>query len=358
MKGESYDSCLFFEAGKESTALTKMRVVQHLDEKLWKAFVADNPWGNIFHTPEMFQVFARTRGHRPEFWAVVGGEPEILALMTPVYITLMDGLLKRFTTRSVAYGSVLCQDTPRGWEALRLLLRTYAKSVTGRSLFTELRNLQNLVDLQPLLEDSGYVYEEHLNYLIDLDRPAEEVLQSIGKRTRKKIRKGLRDGHVKVNEVTHRADLDDWYAILQRTYDNARVPLADLSLFEAAFDILRPKNMAKFLIAQVKGSTAACSVELPYKDAIYGWYGGSDRDYSEYSANEMLIWHILEWGARNGYRVYDLGGAGKPGEEYGVRDFKAKFGGELVNFGRNTYEHAPNLLKLGKSVYRLYRKLC
>jgi serine/alanine adding enzyme len=335
-----------------------MRVVQHLDENLWRAFVDDNPGGNIFHTPEMLQVFERTLGHRPELWAVVDGESEILALMTPIHITLMDGLLRRFTTRSVVYGSILCQDTPRGREALRLLLETYTRRTKGRSLFTELRNLQNLVDLQPLLADSGYVYEEHLNYLIDLDRPSEEVLQSIGKRTRKKIRRGVRDGHVIVRDVTHRADLDDWYATLQKTYSNAHAPLADRSLFEATFDILLPKHMAKFLIAQVEGNAAACSVELPYKDAIYGWYGGSDRAYSDYQPNEMLIWHILEWGASNGYRIYDFGGAGKPDEEYGVRDFKAKFGGELVNFGRNTCAHAPNRLKLSSAVYRLYHKLC
>jgi serine/alanine adding enzyme len=333
-----------------------MRVVQDLDQALWRDFVDNNPRGNIFHTPEMFRVFAKTAGHVPELWAVVDGKSEVLVLMTPVHITLMNGVLRRFTTRSVAYGSILAQDTARGQDALRLLLETYAKNITGHSLFTELRNLHNLDDLQPLLEDCGYVYEEHLDYLIDLDQPAEAVLQGIGKRTRKKIRKGLRDGHVQVTEVTHCADLSHWYEILQKTYDDAQVPLADRSLFEAAFEILYPKGMAKFLLAHVRGETAACSVELPYKDTIYGWYGGSNRAYSEYLPNEMLIWHTLEWGANNGYRIYDFGGAGKPDEEYGVRDFKAKFGGELVNFGRNTYEHAPNLLKLSKSGYSLYRK--
>jgi lipid II:glycine glycyltransferase (peptidoglycan interpeptide bridge formation enzyme) len=71
----------------------------------------------------------------------------------------------------------------------------------------------------------------------------------------------------------------------------------------------------------------------------------------------MLIWHILEWGAGHGYRLYDFGGAGKPGEAYGVRDFKAKFGGELVCYGRNVCEHAPQLLKFSKLGYSLYRKL-
>ena len=334
-----------------------MHVVQYLDEDAWADFVYNHPKANIFHTPEMLRVFASTAGHHPELWAVVNDIGKVLALMMPVHVTLNNGLLQRFTTRSVVYGSVLCQDTPEGRDALCLLLGAYTTSAEGRSLFTELRNLSDLSALQCLLEDSGYVYEGHLNYLIDLYRPVEQVLQSIGKRTRKKIRKGLRDGHVKIIEITSRAELDQWYGVLQKTYDNARVPLAHRSLFEAAFDILRPKGMAKFLLAQVQGQTAACSVELPYKDTIYGWYGGSDRAYSDYLPNEMLTWHIIEWGASNGYRVYDFGGAGKPDEEYGVREFKAKFGGELVNFGRNTCEHTPNLIKLSKLGYSLYRKL-
>ena len=159
-----------------------------------------------------------------------------------------------------------------------------------------------------------------------------------------------------MSEATNAAELEHWYDVLQKTYSNAQVPLADRSLFVAAFKELYPKGMAKFLLAKVNGVTAACSIELPYKKIIYGWYGGSDREYSDYLPNEMLIWHILEWGANNGYHLYDFGGAGKPDEEYGVRDFKAKFGGELVNFGRNTYVHNPMLLKLSKQGYEVYRR--
>jgi hypothetical protein len=334
-----------------------MQVVQNVSECVWRDFVDNNPQGNIFHTPEMLRVFAMAAGHNPELWAVIGTESELLALMVPVHITLMNGFLRRLTTRSVVYGGILCQGTARGQEALGFLLAAYARSAGSRSLFTELRNFDDQGELRPFLEEKGYVYEDHLNYLIDLDRSPEEVLQGIGRRTRKKIRKGLRDGHVQITEVINRAELAHWYEALQKTYDHVRVPLADHSLFEAAFDVLHPKGMARFLLAQVEGETTACSVELPYKDTIYGWYGGSDRAYSRYLPNEMLMWHVLEWGASNGYHVYDFGGAGKPDEEYGVRDFKAKFGGELVNFGRNTCEHAPHLLRLSRSGYSLYRKL-
>jgi serine/alanine adding enzyme len=65
----------------------------------------------------------------------------------------------------------------------------------------------------------------------------------------------------------------------------------------------------------------------------------------------------LQWGAENGYRLYDFGGAGKPGEVYGVRDFKAKFGGRLVEYGRFTVTHAPIRIRLSKLGYRIYQQL-
>lgn len=333
-----------------------MHVAQELNENLWKDFVDQNPRGSIFHTPEMYRVFAQTKGHQSTLWAVVDNSGYPLALMLPVQVTLMDGLLHWLTTRAIVYSSILCADGPEGQKALEVLLKTYKREAKGSALFTELRNLYDLNDLQPLLTDYGFIFEGHLNYLINLNRPAEEVLQNIGQRTRKKIRKGLRDGLVQMSEVTNAAELEHWYDILQKTYSNAQVPLADRSLFVAAFRELHPKGMAKFLLAKVEGVSAACSIELPYKDVIYGWYGGSDRQYSDYLPNEMLIWHILEWGANNGYCVYDFGGAGKPDEEYGVRDFKAKFGGDLVNFGRNVYVHNPTLLKLSKQGYEVYRR--
>lgn len=333
-----------------------MQVVQRLDERLWNEFVKTNPRGNIFHTPEMFRVFSQTKGHQSTLWAVVDNSGYPLALLLPVHVTLMDGLLRRLTTRAVVYGSILCAPNLEGQQALALLLKIYKREVKKKALFSELRNLDDLSDLQNMLVEHGFVFEGHLNYLINLNRPTEEVLQSIGQRTRKKIRKGLRDGLVQMSEVTTAAELEHWYEILQKTYSNAQVPLADRSLFVAVFNELYAKGMAKFLFAKVNGVTAACSVELPYKKTIYGWYGGSDREYSDFLPNEMLIWHILEWGTNNGYHLYDFGGAGKPNEEYGVRDFKAKFGGELVNFGRNMCVHKPTLLKLSRQGYEVYRR--
>ena len=42
-------------------------------------------------------------------------------------------------------------------------------------------------------------------------------------------------------------------------------------------------------------------------------------------------------------------GAGKPDEQYSVRDFKAEFGGEMVEHGRFLCINKPLLYQIGKA---------
>ncbi len=333
-----------------------LHIVRELNANAWRQFVDAHPQGNIFHTPEMFDVFRSTRGFEPTQWAVTFADGSIAALIQPVLVTLSK-LLNTLTTRAVSYGSVLCLPTDAGNRALDLLLTEYVRANRRTCLFTELRNVSDLVAEQPLLKKHGFKYAAHLNYLIDLDLPVEEVFHNIGARTRKNLKRGLNHGDVVIREATEPAQLEACYALIRQTYQAARVPLADRSLFDSAFEILHPKKMIRFTLATVSDIPVAASVDLLYKDVIYGWYGGMDRAYSRHVPNELLMWHLLKWGAEHGYHVYDFGGAGSPDEEYGVRDFKAKFGGRLVCYGRNTCVHRPALLWLSTQGYQFTRRL-
>ncbi len=334
-----------------------MEVVNHLDEKVWNGFVLQNKHANIFHTPEMFQVFESARNHQPQLSAVIDKEKKIKALLPTVQVTVLNGLLKRLTTRSISYGGVLSTPDTDGKQALAELLKVYSENAGQISLFTELRNLSDMSNFQSELSQAGFIYEDHLNYLIDLNNSPEQLLEKIGSRTRQHIRRGLRKGIVVVECISDRNKLSIWYDLIKMTYKGARIPLADISLFEAAFDILYPRDMIKFILARIGTDYVAASAELLFKDIIYGWYGGMNREFSKYTPNELLMWYILEWGASNGYKVYDFGGAGKPGEEFGVRDFKAKFGGQLVCYGRNTNIHTPNLLKWSERGYKIFQHM-
>jgi len=330
-------------------------VVHTLAEKEWRRFVDKHPASNIFHTPEMFQVFTQAKGHHPILWAAVGGDGHILALLPIVNVTLLNGPLRYFTTRSIAYGSVLCAPGPKGQEALAILLSTYKRQARSRSLFTELRNLSDFASIQPTLQENNFVYEGHLNFLIDLERPVEEIWSSVRSNVRTNVRKARRK-QVVIEEITSLDEVASAYTVLEKVYEHIQVPLAPISLFEAAFEILYSKNMIKFFSAWVDETRIGVAVRLLHKNVIYAWYAGITRDYASHKANDLLNWHVLEWGAQNGFTCFDFGGAGKPDEEYGPRKFKAKFNGALVNYGRNTCVHAPMRLRLGEKVYNAVRK--
>ncbi len=331
-------------------------IVHSLDQDEWHRFVDGNSQGNIFHTPEMFEVFRRARNHRPELWAAVNDHGQVEALLLPVQISL-GRMLRYLTTRSVVYGSVLCAPSQPGCDALDMLLRVYRSQVEKHIIFTELRNQADLeIATQSILRQHGFTYQEYLDYLIALNIPVEEVWSHISKSARKHIRHALNQHNLEIEPVENRHLLPVWYATLQKTYKSARVPLADISLFEAAFDVLYPKGMVQFLLGRVQDTVVAASVALLYQDSIYGWYRGFDHHFSSFLPNDLMVWWLLEWGATHGYRVFDFGGAGRPNEAYGPRDFKAKFGGDLVNYGRNICIHSPIRLKLSQFGYQLYRR--
>ena len=339
-----------------------VKLVETLPEDRWQAFVDTHPQGNIFHTPAMQAVFARTRGYDPLLRAAVADDGRVLALLTAVEIRLVGGPLAGLTSRAVAYGGALCADSEEGREALGALLlwhnetaSRYGRTAVRPYLFTELRHRSDATALRHTLATCDYEHEQELNFLIDLFRPVEDIWGGLNRTARKNVRRAERDG-LTVQEVTTAEELAEFYALLRQVYAAAEVPLADLSLFQAAFELLRPLGLARFLLARSPQGLAGARVVLLYNGVIFDWYAGADRQLRGSRPNDFLVWRTLEWGARHGYHTFDFGGAGHPDVPYGVRDFKAKFGGRLVNYGRERCVHAPRLLRLSEAAYGLLRR--
>ncbi len=112
----------------------------------------------------------------------------------------------------------------------------------------------------------------------------------------------------------------------------------------------------RVLIARADGADIGVLTLLFHRTTVLYWYTGVLREYSSHRANDLLVWRALELGREAGCRALDFGGAGKPDEPYGVRDFKAKFGGQLVDFGRDVLVHAPTTFKVSEAGYRVMRR--
>ena len=303
----------------------------------------------------MFEAFVRTEGYRPGLWAAVDAETRPLALFLPVEIRLMQGPLRYFTTRAVVFGSVLCRRDRRGQGGLAVLLDRYSQAVARSVLFTELRNLSDMRQVQRVLVNRGFVFQEHLNFLIDLTCSSEEIWAGIRPNARRNIRKAERM-NVRVREAKDTADIDTAYGVLRQAYKRLRVPLPPASLFRSTFEILAPLDMMRVLLASVDGVTIGALTLLLHKGIALYWYTGMSRQHTAYRPADLLVWRALELARDLGLHTFDFGGGGIPQRDYGVRDFKAKFGGDLVNFGRNTRIHAPVRFELGQAAYRTWRR--
>ena len=90
---------------------------------------------------------------------------------------------------------------------------------------------------------------------------------------------------------------------------------------------------------------------------IYEWFVcGMDEQYKNQYPSVMATYAAIEYAKENGIARFDFMGAGKPNEAYGVRDFKARFGGEQLEHGRFLCVRKPLLYEIGKLGVKILKK--
>ena len=343
---------------KEENSLRVVNAMRIKEE--WNEFVFKHPYGNIFQSPHLAQVFEKAKGIEPIALALVDEKSGKIYASLLAFVMKYTNIFGSFTSRARIRGGPLFLDNEEGFLATKILLKYYEHVVRKKALYTDIWNLKDIRNLTASIpiRDGGYVYEAHLNFLIDLTKSKEELWANLSKKRRNNIRRALKNG-VTVKVVESEDQIYKFYDMLHETYRNAKLPLADISLFRSIFKSLTPKNMAKLLLAKYENNYIGGILILTYDGVIYDWYAGADREYLKVCPNDLLTWHAIEWGSKNGYHTFDFGGAGNPNnnEHEGIREFKKQFGGQLVNFGRYKKIHSPRKLWLAEGGFEVWRKL-
>ena len=276
------------------------------------------------------------------------------------YVTKERSRVKQFFTRRaiIIGGPLLAEDISD--EALSMLLSALKNlpSLQGGDggrlpIYIESRNFHDYSRWKEVFEACGFSYQPHLNFHIDTT--TEEIAQSnIGKHRWKYIRLSIRDGATMVENPTIE-QVRECYELLKELYTTrVKTPLFSWNFFEKLY--YQPN--ARYLLVELEGKIVGGTVCvcLPNK-ALYEWYVcGNDYYRKGIRPSSVATWYGMQYAARNGYPLFDLMGAGKPDEPYGVRDFKAEFGGKLVEHGRFLCVRKPLLYWMGKLGVKLLKK--
>ncbi|MCA9242160.1 MAG: GNAT family N-acetyltransferase [Planctomycetales bacterium] len=330
----------------------RFEIVGPQDAPDWDAYVLSHPKGTVFHSSAMVRAFAAAKGHQPLAIAARDSEGDLAALLVAVRVNTLGGPASRFASRSIFYAEPFCRDDEVGAAALSQLLRAHDRRMSG-VLFAEVRPINAPGRERAVLVSHGYPWLDYLNYVVDL-RADEHILHTnLHKSLRKQLKRNAERG-VDVELADPIGGVEQMYGHLELSYARSGVPLADISLFEAVLAEL-PSNAVSVRTVRHQGQPVASSICLFFKDRMYGWYGGSQR-ISGVSPDDSITWHEMLTARSWGATCYDFGGAGWPDEEYGPRSFKAKFGGELVNFGRYRKVFGPLRMKLATAAYAATRR--
>ncbi|MCA9263208.1 MAG: GNAT family N-acetyltransferase [Planctomycetales bacterium] len=328
------------------------KIIQPEQTEQWDAFVSAHPRGSIFHTRAMVRTFRHTRGYEPLAIAAVDDAGQIRALLVAARIQTLPGWASQFASRSVFFAEPICDSTDDGQAALKQLLQYHDQEVGRRTLFAEVRAQWAPDAEQHVLETQEYQFQEYLNYLVPLTSDTDTLWNNLQKSCRQKIRRSLRRG-VEVRLETDANAVDRLYGLLKISYGRSRVPLADVSLFQAAWRELR-QGQVQIRTVYHDGRAVAAGIVLIDHRVMYAWYGGAER-VKGIAPFDCLTWSEIEAAAEQGLTLYDFGGAGWPDENYGPREFKAKFGGRLVQYGRYRRVYSPWRVAAAKTAYSAAR---
>lgn len=324
---------------------------EQINKSQWADFVRDHPKGNVFQTPEMYEVYACTKHTTPLIIAEEENN-EIVGILLAQIITNGDSLASWITARSIIIGGPLVKDERE--DVLYNLIDAYKRLVSNKVIYSEIRPIYDVADMAPYLLKTNWKRRGHYNLSMSLSITPEDLFNQMHKERRRNVNQAIKAG-LNFREVTEISDVCAIVELIKKTYERKHVPISYLDMFEQVHQ--KMKQYVHFFGTYCDGKMIAGQIRLGYKDLLYAWFAGSDDKYFKLRPNDYTMWNVIKWGTEHGYKLLDFGGGGEPGKPYGVRDYKLKYGCEMYDYGRYVLVHRPFTYWMATKAYALYQKI-
>lgn len=324
--------------------------IEQISIDQWELLLNRSKTASFFQSKECYDFYASLSFMHPFVFAV--SENDILKGVVVGYIQKDGGKLKQFFSRRaiVPGGALLTNDISE--EALKSLLLFCKKELAPKAIYIEFRNYNDYSLFRPVFESVGFDYKAHLNFHVNC--VSEDIVKkNLGNSRKRDIRTSLRDGAEIVDEPTFQ-EVETYYGILSELYKTrVKTPLFSFEFFNKLYR----EHFGKFLLIRLKGKIIGGTVCVILKNrVVYEWFAcGLDGKFKNIYPSTLATWSGIKYATDHDIPLFDMMGAGRPDEGYGVRDFKAKFGGKLVEHGRFFCVTKPLLFQIGKLGVKLLK---
>ena len=372
-----------------------IQTYNEIDRAEWSALVRESATGTWFQTPEAYDFFASQPELFKPFAISIARDGRMKGICVGYIQADGNCIMQMLSARAIINGGPALADDATD-EEVETLMNAVREQLKGKAIYVECRNFNDFSRWSSAFEAAGFKYQPHLNFHIDTSS-VEIVEANLGKSRKRDIRTTIREGVTvkpigdltfKISNLEVERMVKEWYAILADLYrTKVKTPLFPLSFFLA----LSKLPEARFLLTEYKGRIIGGTVCVEYhkcqrqddisnfklqiaesgddkssilnikfampSGVIYEWFAcGEDGVYPHIFPSCYATYAGIRYAAEHGCTRFDMMGAGTPDEAYGVRDFKAKFGGTLVEHGRFLCITRPLLYKIGKLGVKILKK--
>ena len=304
----------------------------------------------LFQSREFYAFLEETGFLEPFRFSVTRDGREVGVIQG--FIQKDGGPLKRFfSRRAIVNGGPYLSEDIRN-EELEDLLRKCQLGLKRKAIFIEIRNFADYSRYRPVFEKMGFSYQSHYDFHLDTSC-LERVDARMGKSRKRDVQASLNHG-VTLADCDTDQEVTAFYSILERLYrEKVKTPLFPIAFFLR----LRQTSFCKFILVKYQDEIVGGTVCVYDEETVYEWFVcGMDGVYRHIFPSTVATFYGIRFAVENGFKCFDMMGAGSPGDAgYGVRDFKAKFGGDLVEYGRFRYVYSPVLYQIGTWAVKLMK---
>ena len=323
--------------------MAQILTYNQIDRQQWSELVQTSETGTWFQSPVAYDFYASLPELMEPFVYGVEESKELRAVCVG-YVTKERNSIKQFfTRRAIILGGVVAAANCAKDYVLDLL-SCIRKDLQSKTIYIETRNFNDYSPWKEAFESAGFVYMPHLNFHVD------SSFNNLSDNRKRQLKKS----DAVVSEGVSELEIREWYKVLSELYrTKVKTPLWPIELFLDAYR----QNIAKFLLVKYDGRILGGSMVVADEHTVYEWFEcGRNSEYKDQYPSVMATYAGIQLAKQSGCKRYDMMGAGEPGVPYGVRDFKAEFGGKLVEHGRFLCVCKPMLYRIGKLGVKLLKR--
>jgi len=303
-----------FVEPKTSDRSLQMRILDPVHDPGWDHVAALHRDASCFHTSAWAKVLHQTYNHQPFYLQFSRGHT--LAALIP----LME-VQSLFTgRRGVCLPfSDACEPLIFDPESIGIVTDQLVRFARERHWkYLEVRGGKSFrLTASPVAQFYGHT--------LDFRSGTEELITRFASPVRRAIRKAERSG-VNVLIVRNRQAVIDFYQLHVQTRRRHGLPPQPASFFLNIYEhIVRP-GLGFIVLARHETRPISAAIFFRFgKNALYK-YGASDKRFQEFRANNLVMWHGIQFLARNGAEKLHFGRTDF--ENDGLRRFKLSWGTE------------------------------